>query len=247
MLKSITTSRIMERALSRLVLAFYDGQRRAEWESGGEAPHFFSHRQGLVPFVFSDQPTSPYAYTRAFFSSLAVRTGDVVLDIGCGDGFFSRRFLASRASHVDAVDIEVDAIEAARALNGGANVQFHVLDATTDAFPRDQYDVIVWDGALGHFSPLTTELMFRKIKTALSPKGVFCGSESLGEEGSDHLQFFASAEELGRVLAKHFAVVQVFSSDYRLNSGYGRREAFWRCAQSGSALEHLQWQSITAV
>ena len=245
MLKAIAKSRVLERVLSKLVLSFYDGQRRAEWEGPGEAPHFFNHRQGLVPFVFSDQPTSPYAYGRAFFSALAVREGDVVLDIGCGDGFFSRRFLASRASRVDGVDIEVDAIQAARALNGGENVQYHVLDATKQPFPKDRYDVIVWDGALGHFSPATTELMLQKIRSALSPTGVFCGSESLGDEGSDHLQFFTSAEQLGRLLKSHFAVVQVYSSEYPLSSGFRRREAFWRCGDSDAALDHLQWHPIT--
>jgi hypothetical protein len=88
--------------------------------------------------------------------------------------------------------------------------------------------------------------MFRKIKNALSPTGVFCGSESLGEEGSDHLQFFSSTEDLGRLLAGHFPVVQVYSSEYPLPSGYARREAFWRCAESAAALAHLQWRSITA-
>jgi SAM-dependent methyltransferase len=245
MFKSIARSRIVERVLSRLIVNFYDGQRKAEWESGGEAPHFFSHRQSLVPFIFSNEPTSPYAYARAFFSALAVREEDVVLDIGCGDGFFSRRFLAARASHVDGVDIEEDAIDAARAFNGGANIQYHRLDATKEPFPKEQYDVVAWDGALGHFSASTTELMFAKIKSCLSRRGVFCGSESLGEEGSDHLQFFDSAEDLGRLLGKHFAIVQVHDIEYPLASGFRRREAFWRCAQSDAALSHLRWKSVT--
>jgi cyclopropane fatty-acyl-phospholipid synthase-like methyltransferase len=33
-----------------------------------------------------------------------VREGSRLLDIGCGDGFFTKRFFATRCAHIDTVD-----------------------------------------------------------------------------------------------------------------------------------------------
>ena len=60
---------------------------------------------------------------------------------------------------------------------------------------------------MGHFTAQTTRAVLVKIAGALVPEGVFCGSESLGSEGSDQMQFFADLKSLGDVLSQHFAYV----------------------------------------
>jgi SAM-dependent methyltransferase len=168
------------------------------------------------------------------------------LDIGCGDGYFDRRFFGPRCAAVDAIDIETSAIDHARSHNAHPNVEYSVRDAVELPFPRDSYDVVVWDGALGHFPPETTQRMLAKIRKALRPGGVFVGSESLGAEGHDHLQFFATVDDLGSLFREHFAHVQVRSQRYRLRNGVMREEAYWRCSGDSDRLDQAVWRSYQA-
>ena len=170
-----------------------------------------------------------------------MREGDRVLDIGCGDGFFDRRFFAARGATVDAIDIEPSSIEHAERRNAAPGIRYQLQDAVGEPFPGDEYDIVVWDGALGHFAPETTDRMLGKIKATLGPGGAFVGSESLGFEGDDHLQFFHSLEDLGDVFARHFPHVLVRALEYRLPGGTLRREAFWRCAVDPERLERASW------
>lgn len=43
---------------------------------------------------------------------------------------------------------------------------------------------------MGNFEVHTTHVMLAKIEVSLVEDGMFAGSESLGFEGHDHLQFF---------------------------------------------------------
>jgi 2-polyprenyl-3-methyl-5-hydroxy-6-metoxy-1,4-benzoquinol methylase len=233
---------LREQFLLRLLGRHYDAQFRRDWQLSEEEPHFFSHRIGLFKLAFGDEAIGPYAYSRGFYSAEVVREGDRLLDIGCGDGFFTKRFLSARCSKVDAVDVEPSAIHAAQRNNPAANINYYLLDAVNESFPSNEYDVIVWDGALGHFSPETTHLMLQKIVEHLAPEGIFVGSESLGHEGTDHLQFFDSLEALRAIFSTHFRHIELRSMDYRTGD-FVRSEAFWRCAQTRDRLESNHWHT----
>lgn len=236
--------RLPERLLLALLGQYYASRFRLQWQWSQEPPHFFDHRIGLFDFAFGGAKSGPYPYYRGFFSSEVIRAGDVLLDIGCGDGFFTRRFFAARSGHVDAVDVELEAIENAAALNPALNVTYHLLDATLGEFPHPRYDVVVWDGALGHFAPATTARMLERIGAAIGDTGIFVGSESLGHEGGDHLQFFESLEDLHALFAPRFRHVRLRAIEYRLGDGFLRREAFWRCTNDESRLREIRWRDF---
>jgi hypothetical protein len=104
--------------------------------------------------------------------------------------------------------------------------------------------VIVWDGAIGHFAASDAAAMLNKIKHALVPGGVFCGSESLGHEGRDHLQFFDAIDDLRRMLQPHFANVQLREESYPINQGtFMRREGYWRCSDGDERLRSAWTES----
>jgi SAM-dependent methyltransferase len=177
-----------------------------------------------------------------------VQPNDQLLDIGCGDGFFTKRFLSTRCRKVDAVDIEPSAIESAALYNSAPNITYYLLDAVNEPFPSDQYDVIAWDGAVGHFAKETTDLVLAKIQSVLKTNGVFFGSESLGFEGSDHLQFFNSLDDLHGLFEPYFKFVQLRAVNYRTgqgNSSFVRQEAFWRCANEEKRLRECSWESYS--
>jgi len=226
------------RLLTRLLAGHLNSVARRHWlwiPGAEDAPHFMDHRHTAFGLAFGT--TTAEVLTRGFYSAEVIRPGDIVLDIGCGDGFFDHRFFAPRCEHVDGIDIEPTAIAAASRHNAAPNISYHLLDAVHDPFPRDRYDVVVWDGALGHFAPETTSLMLRKVRAALASDGVFVGSESLGRsEGHDHLQFFETLDELGEVLSREFTHVLLRVVSYPLSGGLEREEALWRCAESPARL-----------
>ena len=237
-------STLIEAALLALLGQYYASRMRLHWYWSGEEgrPHFFEHRIGMFQFAFGNAEVGPYPYYRGFFSSQVIRNGDSLLDIGCGDGFMTKRFFGSRCAAVDGLDIEPSAIETARAQNGSPRIAYHQMDATSATWPRSRYDVVVWDGALGHFAEETTHLMLEKIGAAIGGHGVFAGSESLGREGDDHLQFFESPEDLRRILAPHFKCVALHEEHYRIGAGILRREVYWRCTQDPARAAEWTWR-----
>lgn len=237
-----------ESALIGLLNRYYFSLYRRQWELSPEEPHFFSQRIGFFKFAFGDEGIGPYAFYRGFFGSEVVQANDELLDIGCGDGFFTKRFLSTRCRKVDAVDIEPSAIEGAQLHNSAPNIAYYLLDAVNEPFPSDKYDVIAWDGALGHFAKETTDRVLAKIQAALKTNGVFIGSESLGFEGSDHLQFFDSLDDLFALFKPYFKFIQLRAIDYRTGHGkssFVRQEAFWRCANEEKRLRECSWKSYS--
>ena len=69
------------------------------------------------------------------------------------------------------------------------------------------------------------------------------GSESLGIEGEDHLQFFHSLDELNILFKKHFKHVYLKEITYPLKwaGNFLRREAYWRCSNSMEYLNVSDW------
>ena len=188
----------------------------------------------------------PYQLVRAFYTAEALQPDDVVLDIGCGDGFFTKHFLSAQCTQVDAIDIDPAAIREARRSNTKPNIAYYLRDAVKEPFPRKTYDVIVWNGAIGHFTSADARIVLEKIASALSPNGIFVGSESLGREGRDHLQFFETTNELAELFRPHFAALSTKSLRYPVyNTTFVRNEAYWRCSNSGERLTKLNWANGT--
>jgi 2-polyprenyl-3-methyl-5-hydroxy-6-metoxy-1,4-benzoquinol methylase len=237
-----------ESALIKLLDRYYYSLYRRQWELSDEEPHFFSQRIGFFKFAFGDDGIGPYAFYRGFFGSEVIQPDDQLLDIGCGDGFFTKRFLSTRCAKVDAVDIEPSAIESAQLYNDAPNIRYQLLDAVNQPFPSEKYDVIVWDGAIGHFAKETTDAVLTKIQAALKTDGVFVGSESLGFEGSDHLQFFNSLDDLHALFKPYFKFIELRSVEYRTGQGkssFVRQEGYWRCANEETRLRACSWKSYS--
>lgn len=203
-------------------------RRKWWWWSFGE-PHFTDHSITLWRLYRGKMGQGVYSLARAFHAAEHVKHGARVLDIGCGDGSFTKRFLAARAAHVDAIDLEPSAISIASRKNRAPNIRYQVLDAVRRDLPTQEYDVVVMDGVLGHVSAADSDMLLEKIKRALSKEGVFVGSESLGHEGHDHLQFFDSPADLEQMLKRHFRSVDTKSSTYDISSKITRKEAYWVC------------------
>lgn len=236
--------------LLALLRLHYQSDFRCSWLWYSAAPpHFFDHQMNFFDLAFAKDPPDPRAFYRAFYNSEMIQDGDSVLDIGCGDGFFTKRFYSRRASHVDAIDIEPSAIRAAGRYNRGANISYSMRDAVHVPFPNSSpegYDVVIWDSALGHFASESTAVMLKKIAASLRPAGVFAGSESLGaREGKDHLQFFETVDDLANLFRPYFKHIYMRTIEYELPfPGLLRLEACWRCSNSPEPLSGSGWQTM---
>jgi len=236
---------IREFVLVKLLEQHYNSKFRRQWLWSEEPPHFFDQRIGFFWFAFGERSPNygPYSFYRGFFSSEIIREGDQLLDIGCGDGFFTKRFLAARCTNIDALDIDPSAIKAAKSYNSAPNITYYLLDAVNQPFPEESYDVVVWDGDIGHFSADTTNYMLQKILQHLSHDGIFIGSESLGIEGSDHLQFFHSLNDLYVIFRPYFSHIELRCETYNIG-GVTRKEAYWRCTNEPKRLQGCHWKEF---
>jgi glycosyltransferase involved in cell wall biosynthesis/SAM-dependent methyltransferase len=77
-----------------------------------------------------------------------VRTGERVLDIGCGASYY-QQWIAEKAAEVVGVDILPDCVELARLNNQKSNVCFELTDVTRD-LPEGQFDVVICSHVLEH-------------------------------------------------------------------------------------------------
>jgi SAM-dependent methyltransferase len=232
---------LRERVLLRLLGGYYESLFRRMWLMGNPPPHFENQSIEVFRFGFSARMVVPEYFFRGFFSAEVLRRQDRVLDIGCGDGFFTRRFLATRAGVVDAIDIDASAIARATRANAARNVTYLRLDAVNEPFPSPRYDAIVWDGALAHFSVPDSVALLSKIHAALPADGVFVGSESLGRDGEDHLQIFEHLGDITALFEPFWKHVQVRELTYTLSGGFVRREAYWRCSNDLDRLTSSSW------
>jgi 2-polyprenyl-3-methyl-5-hydroxy-6-metoxy-1,4-benzoquinol methylase len=107
---------------------------------------------------------------------LQVRAGEVVLDVGCGNGAFSRR-LAHMGAHVVATDFSPTFLERAQArtTEHADRIEYVLTDATDEAqllaLGEQQFDAAVCNMAL-HDMP-TIEPLLQALRRLLKPDGRF--------------------------------------------------------------------------
>jgi 2-polyprenyl-3-methyl-5-hydroxy-6-metoxy-1,4-benzoquinol methylase len=234
---------VRRRFTRKLLNAQFRSKFRRDWLWSSEKPHSSDHEMLEMSFV---PPVGANAIYRGILVAELLADGDHLLDIGCGDGFFDCCFYALKCDMIDAVDVDPAAINSANNRNAAPNIRYYLQDAINQPFPSSKYDIVVWDGAIGHFSADSTVGMLDKIAAHLKENGIFCGSESLGhEEGHDHLQFFETIHDMAGMLKRHFKYVQVRENRYGISdtSDFIRREVYWRCSNSSERLDKAQWTS----
>jgi 2-polyprenyl-3-methyl-5-hydroxy-6-metoxy-1,4-benzoquinol methylase len=157
--------------------------------------------------------------------------GCTVLDLFCGDGFFSRHFYATIAGHIDAVDKDPMAISHARRWHSHPKVNYVVGDAVKEGFPRPHYDVIVWFEGVEHLEAAPCKVVLDRIKGAMDEKGVLIGStplvsaQYLNRANWEHQNEFTSVIQLHEYLSGDFVDIQIDVTVYPELGGGKRRTA----------------------
>lgn len=163
--------------------------------------------------------------------------GCLVLDLFCGDGFFSHYFYATIAGHIDAIDKSPQAIAHAQKWHSHPKINYLVQDVVLQDFPRPHYDVIVWFEAIEHLSQVDYEKAVGRIKSALGDTGVLIGStplvppDKLGQANWEHQNEFSEVQQLHTFLARDFEQIQIDVTIYPIVGGGQRQTAYFTLKQ----------------
>src|SRR5262245_20949693 len=78
------------------------------------------------------------------------RPGERICDIGCGNGYYSRK-MATAGATVAAIDIDAERIRNALTYHDAPGVEYHLGNAEVLPFPDAHFDKVVSVCALAHF------------------------------------------------------------------------------------------------
>src|SRR5262249_27825375 len=114
----------------------------------------------------------PYGRVRAENVLALIEPGKKTLDVGCGEGGFSRE-LALRGLDVTGVDVDADAIATAERNKKLLNVQYHthVGDAAKLPFPDQSFEQVISTDVIEHVPDPV--VVMREIRRVLKPGGNF--------------------------------------------------------------------------
>lgn len=100
---------------------------------------------------------------------LNAKKGERVLDLACGQGFFTRE-IAKQGAEVVGADIAPELIAQARTLGG--NITYHVAPAERLSFAKDaEFNAVVCVLALQNMENIST--VFKEVQRVLAPGGRF--------------------------------------------------------------------------
>ena len=122
------------------------------------------------------------------------------------------------ARSITAVDFDETALRHAREYNDAENIEFRKADIRTE-FPVGQYDNILWDAAIEHFTEDEIASIMGNIKASLKPGGILSGYTLVEpEDGGKHLHHHEREFPQGRpaeFLTPYFKEVRVFETIHR--------------------------------
>lgn len=179
-------------------------------------PEWFNHDIDLF-YQWKVQNKNSFWVERGVFNSLALTGGDV-LELCSGDGFNTKYFYAKRASKVVACDFDPSAIKYSSKRNNYKNVEYVLADMRID-MPEGEFENVICDMAIEHFTEEEIEKIMPDIKSRLTSNGIFSGctvvEEDHGEHGlmlHQHEYEFKNKEDLERFLTPYFKNVNVFET-----------------------------------
>ena len=194
-----------------------------------QSPSWFDHRIDL----HYNWPKHMFWLERGVFPARYIKPGNRVLDLFCGDGFYSKYFFSPLAVSVDSIDKNPEAISHATKYHSSDNITYYKKDIRVDDFPRDYYDIIIWFEAIEHLSRDDYQIAKNKISIALKNNGILIGStpivplSSKGKNNWEHENEFESLSQLSDFLKKDFILLDCFDTLHKMTNGSERQTAYF--------------------
>lgn len=124
-----------------------------------------------------------------------VKDGDAVLDIGCGTGFLSLKFVDAAKCTLTAIDLSEEMLAVFRdKLNRMSNKGYDFIDrielrpgnAVNLPFRDETFDIIASSAVMHHVTPKEKPTALREIYRVLKPGGTFLLGELNFDTSGDH-------------------------------------------------------------
>lgn len=182
----------------------------------GIAPEPEWHDQLTTHYALWEMTGQPFLAERGAMALPAIPLGATVLELCCGDGYYTRYFHAARANSVVAMDFDPAAIAFASKYHRRQNVNYRVGDIRVD-LPVGQFDTIIWNGAIEHFTSEEIANLVPALISRLKPGGILTGY-TIAEVApnikqlSHHEYEFKSKEDLLRFFTPYFKRAKVIES-----------------------------------
>lgn len=192
-----------------------------------------------------DEQRQPFFVERGLHTAIALPEDANVLELCCGDGFYTRLFYSRRARHITALDYDADVIAYARRYNGTDNIEYQTADIR-QGLPEGPFDMVIWNGAIEHFTPAEIETIMGALKARLRPGGILTGwtiaeIADVGKQLSHHEYEFKSKEDLARFFTPHFSNVKVWEDIWPPRHNL----YFW--ASDGTLPFDAKWEKAVSV
>lgn len=152
---------------------------------------------------------------RAVFNRMLIAPGADLLEIACGDGYYTRNFYAPLARTVVAVDVDPSAIAFARRSNHRTNVRYELCDVR-QGLPAGEFSHIIWDGGMLYLTVGEVGSIIGWIHDRIGPNGIFSGYTYADYvETRPYIRHRVSdRQDVANLLTPHFANVVVLSSKH---------------------------------
>jgi SAM-dependent methyltransferase len=179
-----------------------------------QSPEWMNHYQDYY-FQLPDTKVT-FFLERGIFARLAFtdRLG-TVLELCCGDGFNTKYFYSPYCSKIIALGLDEKAIAHAKQYNSDSKIEYSLADIRSE-IPPGQFDTVIWDAAIEHFTDSETEIIIDTIKNRLAQNGILAGYTLVEAAGGkslhQHEREFKSKEDLFSFLKLYFLHVVVIET-----------------------------------
>jgi len=154
--------------------------------AGYSNPVWFPHRLDLATWHMH---CNSHFLERGVYSNEVIAPGDTVLELCCGDGLYSHFFFSNKAKHIDAIDIDQVALSHAREYHSLPNIRYYLADIVEDPFPRNEYNVVIWDSAIRRIDKEEINIVLKKIKSVLKPTNGILSCYEIFESSENSIEF----------------------------------------------------------
>jgi 2-polyprenyl-3-methyl-5-hydroxy-6-metoxy-1,4-benzoquinol methylase len=151
-------------------------------------------------------------------------TGMQILDIGCGNGFFSH-LMTEAGNRVIGVDVSLFELEQAAHCFGSSNPSWYYADVMRDQLPVALFDAITLCASLTYFPDAAS--LLNRCNELLKPGGeihiletpIYRDEKAAAKARENSARHFQSKEAAGMMMFYHFHTWDVFKGlDYSINS-----------------------------
>jgi len=174
-----------------------------------------------------------YWQERGFWANSIIKKRDLILDIGCAEGFFTAVYYANKAKQVDAIDLSSQAIKFARRSYHLPNINYIHADINNFSFPKAKYHKVFMFVTLERMTETDGLNLLTKIEMSLIKNGIFFGSTPIFQDDKiprrGNLNEFSSVKNLRKFLKSSFrdSNIEIFTSQWPSK----RLETYFKCTK----------------